>query len=606
MAMANENANANANANGTLTPTPTPTPTLPLPVPFHSDLATRRSPRLCSNSDSNSNSHSEQELGSHCHAKSKHKHKKTKCVSFLIGDPIPDDEARRRWPYRYHNKRQKNGRGNSNLLYDDEDELILDVKCHYSQAEILKCVFDLGDCAYVQGEKGKKNFVGRIIEFFKTMDDEDYFRVQWFYRAEDTVRIESFSNWFGLVIEDEAKSHDKKRLFISDIMNDNPLDCIVSKVKVIRLPATVDLKPKSLSGFDFYYDMKYFVDYTTFSTIIDDTVGLSSADSMKNKASGLRPNFQDFSGHKTHKSNMALLDLYSGCGGMSTGLCLGARLAGVNLVTRWALDINRSACESLRLNHPEAQIRNEPAEDFLNLLREWNKLCNRYVKPNAGGSGTKSSPRIQRRSCSQPHSSKNMNSLNSRDKGKNSPVEYEVAKLVDICYGDPNDTGKRGLHFQVRWAGYSSSEDTWEPIEGLRNCQERVQDFVLKGHRVGILPCPGDVDVICGGPPCQGISGYNRHRNVDNPLDDERNRQIVVFMDIVQFLKPTYVLMENVVDILRLATGHLGKYAISRLVQLKYQSRLGIMAAGCYGLPQFRLRVFLWGAHPDEASWIVQ
>lgn len=108
--------------------------------------------------------------------------------------------------------------------------------------------------------------------------------------------------------------------------------------------------------------------------------------------------------------------------------------------------------------------------------------------------------------------------------------------------------------------------------------------------------------MICGGPPCQGISGYNRHRNVDNPLDDDRNRQIVVFMDIVEFLKPTYILMENVVDILRLADGKLGKYAISRLVQLKYQSSLGIMAAGCYGLPQFRLRVFLWGAHPNEVS----
>lgn len=58
--------------------------------------------------------------------------------------------------------------------------------------------------------------------------------------------------------------------------------------------------------------------------------------------------------------------------------------------------------------------------------------------------------------------------------------------------------------------------------------------------------------------------------------------------------------MENVVDILRLANGHLGKYAISRLVQLKYQASLGIMAAGCYGLPQFRLRVFLWGAHRNE------
>lgn len=34
-----------------------------------------------------------------------------------------------------------------------------------------------------------------------------------------------------------------------------------------------------------------------------------------------------------HKSELALLDLYAGCGGMSTGLCLGAKLSGVKLVT---------------------------------------------------------------------------------------------------------------------------------------------------------------------------------------------------------------------------------------------------------------------------------
>lgn len=33
------------------------------------------------------------------------------------------------------------------------------------------------------------------------------------------------------------------------------------------------------------------------------------------------------------KSEVALLDLYSGCGAMSTGLCLGANLSGLNLVT---------------------------------------------------------------------------------------------------------------------------------------------------------------------------------------------------------------------------------------------------------------------------------
>lgn len=108
--------------------------------------------------------------------------------------------------------------------------------------------------------------------------------------------------------------------------------------------------------------------------------------------------------------------------------------------------------------------------------------------------------------------------------------------------------------------------------------------------------------MVCGGPPCQGISGYNRYRNFSAPLDDEKNRQIVVFMDIVQYLKPKYVLMENVVDILSFANATLGRYALSRLVSINYQARLGIMAAGCYGVPQFRLRAFLWGCHPNEAS----
>jgi len=106
--------------------------------------------------------------------------------------------------------------------------------------------------------------------------------------------------------------------------------------------------------------------------------------------------------------------------------------------------------------------------------------------------------------------------------------------------------------------------------------------------------------VICGGPPCQGISGFNRFRNRENPLDDEKNKQLVVFMDIVQYLKPRFTLMENVVDIVKFAEGFLGRYALGRLLQMNYQARLGIMAAGAYGLPQFRLRMFLWGAAPSQ------
>ena len=73
-------------------------------------------------------------------------------------------------------------------------------------------------------------------------------------------------------------------------------------------------------------------------------------------------------------------------------------------------------------------------------------------------------------------------------------------------------------------------------------------------------------------------------------------------MDIVKFLRPKFVLMENVTDILRFDKGSLGRYALSRLVHMNYQARVGIMAAGCYGLPQFRLRVFFWGALPSEVN----
>lgn len=464
---------------------------------------------------------------------------------------------------------------------DDEDYIVLNAKCHYAQAKVDKYIFNLGDCAYVKGEEGGQNYIGRILEFFKSLEGEDYFRVQWFFRAEDTV------------MKEQADFHDKKRLFYSDLMNDNLLDCIVSKVKVIQVAPDANLKLRSIASSDFYYDMKYLVEYSTFCTIENDNSAVSSDLSSSSGTETVNPNDakldrMDVPSCKSDQSEIAILDLYSGCGGMSTGLCLGAKLAPLHLVTRWALDYNKSACESLRLNHPGTHIRNESAEDFLDLLKEWEKLCKRHRFGSAERTHISHSRAREKRDIK----------VDSHEEDPSG--EFEVSSIVDICYGDPSETGKRGMRFKVRWKGYGPDDDTWELIEGLSNCQDRIQDFVRQGINSKILPLPGDVGVVCGGPPCQGISGYNKFRNSDAPLDDERNRQIVVFMDIVKFLRPKYVLMENVVDILRFANGFLGRYAISRLVHMKYQSRLGIMAAGCYGLPQFRLRVFVWGALHSE------
>jgi DNA (cytosine-5)-methyltransferase 1 len=42
-------------------------------------------------------------------------------------------------------------------------------------------------------------------------------------------------------------------------------------------------------------------------------------------------------------------------------------------------------------------------------------------------------------------------------------------------------------------------------------------------------------------------------------------------MDIVEFLRPRYFLMENVVDILKFCEGILGRYALARAVNMNYQ-----------------------------------
>ncbi|XP_073114206.1 DNA (cytosine-5)-methyltransferase CMT2 isoform X2 [Elaeis guineensis] len=492
-------------------------------------------------------------------------------ICFFVGAPVPEEEARRRWPHHYVEKGKRSKCQSRNGNTEDEDEIILDVKCHYLQASICGCILDIGDCTYVKGEKRKPNYVGRILEFFETIRGEYYFTVQWFFRAEDTI------------MKAQGASHDKKRLFYSDLKNDNPLDCIVSKVGVSQVPPCVDFKSRPIPSCYFYYDMKYSVDYSTFYTMENDYLGEKSDLSLSNCSRTNHTNdaktepimMPKNSSCASEKTELALLDLYSGCGGMSTGLCMGAHVAGVNLVTRWAVDVSEASCEGLKLNHPETQ--------------EWEKLCKRYVV-NIGkkkdSTSWKSNVKDSRKEA-QTYSAI-------------PAAEYEVLRIVDICYGDPTNVGKRGLKFKVRWKGYRPSDDTWEPIEGLSNCEERIQDFVIEGFKSKILPLPGDVDVVCGGPPCQGISGYNRFRNFDAPLNDERNRQIVVFMDIVQYLKPKYVLMENVVDILKFAKATLARYAFSRLVCMNYQARLGIMAAGCYGLPQFRLRAFLWGCHPCE------
>ncbi|XP_024988363.1 DNA (cytosine-5)-methyltransferase CMT3-like [Cynara cardunculus var. scolymus] len=508
--------------------------------------------------------------------------------SRFIGDPVPDDEARQRWPHRYLRKNKAGKSGSLETLKGMAPQKeLMQARRHFSEALVDGRVnFKLGDDGYVQAGEGEDSYICRIVEMFEGMDCALYFSAQWFYRAKDTI-IQACSDLI-----------DDKRVFLSEIKDDNPLDCLLEKLKIVRVPLDADIADKQarLADGDYYYDMSYLVPYSTYQNLPPDNDGdgnesdsTISSESDVNGVVSEVPQVQD-----GKRSEMRMLDLYSGCGAMSTGLCLGANMGDVNLVTRWAIDLNRYACESLKLNHPETEVRNESAEDFLMLLKEWEKLCQSFSLVGGGDSQQRMNPA----SIEEDEGEADDDDDDDSD-GLDEEV-FEVEKVLSICYGDPKEIKKPGLYLKIRWKGYGPEEDTWEPMEGLCDCHDKIKAFVVKGFNSKILPLPGDVDVICGGPPCQGISGFNRFRNKDKPLEDEKNKQLVVYMDIVEYLKPRFALMENVVDIVKFAKGFLGRYALGRLVSMNYQARVGLMVAGSYGLPQFRRRMFMWGARPSE------
>lgn len=81
------------------------------------------------------------------------------------------------------------------------------------------------------------------------------------------------------------------------------------------------------------------------------------------------------------------------------------------------------------------QVRNETTDDFLELLKEWEKLCKTYPKPR---NKVKSRSNVSTQSSSE-----------TTDCSTIPPEEFEVWKLVDICFGDPNGVRNRGLYFKV-------------------------------------------------------------------------------------------------------------------------------------------------------------
>jgi len=107
----------------------------------------------------------------------------------------------------------------------------------------------------------------------------------------------------------------------------------------------------------------------------------------------------------------------------------------------------------------------------------------------------------------------------------------------------------------------------------------------------------GELDVLVGGPPCQGFSKNRARRHVDGEfVEDPRNHLFKEYLRFVDELKPRVVLIENVPEILIKNDGQYAAEIRKRLHSMGYSMNARVLNAVDYGVPQRRRRAIILAA----------
>uniref|UniRef100_A0A8C3QTV2 DNA (cytosine-5)-methyltransferase 1 n=1 Tax=Cyanoderma ruficeps TaxID=181631 RepID=A0A8C3QTV2_9PASS len=112
------------------------------------------------------------------------------------------------------------------------------------------------------------------------------------------------------------------------------------------------------------------------------------------------------------------------------------------------------------------------------------------------------------------------------------------------------------------------------------------------------LPQKGDVEMLCGGPPCQGFSGMNRFNS--RTYSKFKNSLVVSFLSYCDYYRPRFFLLENVRNFVSFKRSMVLKLTLRCLVRMGYQCTFGVLQAGQYGVAQTRRRAIVLAAAPGE------
>lgn len=162
--------------------------------------------------------------------------------------------------------------------------------------------------------------------------------------------------------------------------------------------------------------------------------------------------------------------------------------------------------------------------------------------------------------------------------------------------------GCGGLSLGFENAGYSIvlGVDNWQDALDTYK-YNREEDHTLCADLTRLAPIDiidriGNkaIDVIIGGPPCQGFSIAGKRI-----IDDIRNTLYKSFVAFVEYFKPKAFVMENVPNILSMGKGIIKDQIISDFNALGYKINYNILTASDFGVPQNRRRAVFVGLLND-------
>jgi DNA (cytosine-5)-methyltransferase 1 len=190
-------------------------------------------------------------------------------------------------------------------------------------------------------------------------------------------------------------------------------------------------------------------------------------------------------------------------------------------------------------------------------------------------------------------------------------LAYQLARVIPGRTVVDLFSGAGGLALGFAWAGFETLAAADCDVAAVATFSQNVQARRVITMNLGnpdelksMLRDVRDrmpnesVDVLTGGPPCQGFSTAGKWLR-----RDDRNDLLSTFVTAVEYLRPRRVVMENVTALAWARGRPFLDSVVRRLREAGYDTAMGILHAETFGLPQLRRRLFLLASRDGDIMW---